>query len=224
MKASSKSQIENNVALQGLLGDVAGLTERLGVDGPSVATCDLLDGGPFHLKGVVDLDSLRKFLVEYCHRLMVPVELPTINQASLMVGQGEFRELMALDQGLALVPEMKVFAESSRWIGQCHAKTMRGMKDHRTVWRYCDAIRTKKAFGWHSVVYGVVLAAYSIPIRQGMLNYCEQIIHGFVDSAGTQLNLETKALAVIKEESTNRMVPHIDHVLSLGAPTGLRVL
>jgi urease accessory protein UreF len=224
MKASFQSHNDSDASLHGFLGDLAGLTEQIGGDGAKVSVGDAIDGGPFQLSGVVDLKSLRKFLVEYRNRLMVPIELPTIIQASLMVERGEFRELMDLDQSLSRKPEMKIFSESSRWIGQCHARTMRGMKDHRTVWRYCDAIRTKTAFGWHPVVYGVVLAAFSIPVRQGIVNYCEQVINGFADSAAARLDLGGKEVALMKTETIAEMALLIDHAIEGNSGAELRVL
>ena len=224
MNASFESEIEKDASLRGFFGDLAGLTEQIGIDGAKLASGDGLDGEALEHGSVVDLKSLRTFLNEYCSRLMVPVELPTIIEASLMVERGEFRELMELDQSLSTKPEMRRFSESSRWIGQCHARTMRGMKDHRTVWRYCDAIRAKKAFGWHTVVYGVVLAAFSIPIRQGIVNYCEQIIHGFTDSAALRLDLEAEDIALVKLETTAEMSLFIDQVVAGKSGPTLRVL
>jgi urease accessory protein UreF len=98
------------------------------------------------------------------------------------------------------------------------------MKDHRTVWRYCDAIRTKKAFGWHTVVYGVVLAAFSIPIRQGIVNYCEQLINGFADSAAARLDLGAEDLALVKLETIAEMSLFIDQAVTRNNGPGLRVL
>jgi len=224
MTASFQSEFERDASLRGFLGDLAGLAEQIGVDGAKVAGGDVLGEGPFELSGVVDLKSLRRFLVEYRKHLLVPIELPTIIDASLMVERGEFRELMGLDQRLSRTPEMRVFSESSRWIGQCHARTMRGMKDHRTVWRYCDAIRKKKAFGWHTVVYGVVLAAFSIPIRQGIVNYCEQVINGFADSAATRLDLGVEDIALVKLETIAEMSRSIDQAVARNSGPGLRVV
>lgn len=224
MTASFQSEIERDASLQGFLGNLAGLAEQIGVDGAKMTGGDAPAGGTFALSGVVDLKSLREFLIEYRKSLMVPIELPTIIEASLMVERGEFRELMELDQSLSRKPELRLFSESSQWIGQCHARTMRGMKDHRTVWRYCDAIRTKKAFGWHTVVYGVVLAAFSIPIRQGIVNYCEQLINGFADSAAARLDLGAEDLALVKLETIAEMSLFIDQAVTRNNGPGLRVL
>lgn len=224
MTVSFRSEIERDASLRGFLGDLAGLADQVGVGGAKVAEEGALGSGSFELSGVVDLKSLRQFLIEYRDRLMVPIELPTIIEASLMVERGEFRELMGLDQSLAKKPEMRVFSESSQWIGQCHAKTMRGMKDHRTVWRYSDAIRAKKAFGWHTVVYGVVLAAFSIPVRQGIVNYCERVINGFADSAATRLNLGAEDIELVKLQTTAEMSSFIDRAVAKNTGSGLRVL
>ena len=62
------------------------------------------------------------------------------------------------------------------------------MKDLKLVQRYCEAVNEGKAYGWHTLVYGVVLATYSLPLRQGLLGYAQQATRGFIHSAARSLN------------------------------------
>ena len=38
----------------------------------------------------------------------------------------------------------------------------------------------REANAWHTLVYGVTLALYSIPLRQGLLGYGYQTMRGFI--------------------------------------------
>ena len=49
------------------------------------------------------------------------------------------------------------------------------MRDARVVRRYIEAVDAGKASGWHPVVYGVLLAVHSIPLRQGMAHHALQV-------------------------------------------------
>lgn len=63
------------------------------------------------------------------------------------------------------------------------------MRDQRLVQRYLAAIDEGRARGWHTLVYGLSLAMFSLPLRQGLQNYAEQTIRGFVSSAAASLRL-----------------------------------
>ena len=57
------------------------------------------------------------------------------------------------------------------------------------VQRYLEAVESGQASGWHTLVYGLTLAVYSLPLRQGLLGYAHQTTRGFIYSAARMLNL-----------------------------------
>jgi urease accessory protein UreF len=57
------------------------------------------------------------------------------------------------------------------------------------VQRYLAAIEDGRARGWHTLVYGISLAMFSLPLRQGLQNYAEQTQRGFIESAARSLRL-----------------------------------
>ena len=222
MSAKREPEDRSQASCEGFLGDLSRLTGQLGVRSDG-ALPDRFSAHLFEGKEIVDSDSLVQFLGEYRSSFIIPVELPTIVEASRCVVHGEFRELMALDEGLAKNSALAVFSEASQWIGQCHARPMRGMKDHRAVWRYCEAIRLGEAKGWHTVVYGVVLAAFSIPLRQGLVNYCERIAGGFIGSAATKLELSASDALVLQARFMDQLTSDIDDAIAQGSPLQFRI-
>jgi len=136
-----------------------------------------------------DLPSLRGFLQRYQALVLGPVELPAIHAAFSHASRFEVRELIALDRQLASEPGLKHFAAASRAAGCSRLWRLRPLRDQRLVTRYWRAIELGQAHGWHTVVYGVVLAVFSIPLRQGLLNYGWQTLDGFVRTAARPLKL-----------------------------------
>ncbi len=55
--------------------------------------------------------------------------------------------------------------------------------------RYLAAVESGEAHGWHTLVYGLTLAVYSLPLRQGLLGYAQQTTRGFIQAAARSLEL-----------------------------------
>jgi urease accessory protein UreF len=180
------------------LGDGRRLVERLGsahgLLAPGAVSASL------RLEPVVDLPSLRRFLQEYHRQLLVPVELPAIERAFNHACRHELRELAALDRQLAADAAWQPFAEASRRVGQRELGRMRPLRDERMVRRYLDLVASGDADAWHTVIYGLVLALYSIPLRQGLLAYGFQTTHGFFTSAAADLPLAKDEAARLMTE------------------------
>lgn len=169
------------------LGDWHPLAEQLGsADG-------LLELGSvsslLRLPPVRDLPSLRKFLADYQARILLAHELPVIQRAHAHASRQEARELIALDRSLAQEPILQNFASASRRIGRGQLQKLRPLRDQRVVQRYLQAVETGQAHGWHTLVYGLTLAIYSLPLHQGLLGYAHQITIGFIYSAARTLEL-----------------------------------
>ncbi len=198
-----------------LLGDAHPLLERLGAVEPSaLATASAVS---VSFQQVRDLASLRRFLTGYCGQILVPIELPAIARARQHAAVGELRELVALDQQLVREEAIRIFAQASYRVGQRQLSKLRPLRDQRVVQRYLAAIEAGQACGWHTLVYGVSLAMFSLPLRQGLQGYSEQTLRGFVGSAARSLKLSEAECDALLDEHFSRIPPAIESVL-LGLP------
>ena len=182
--------VENNIVPSSsaeLLGDAHPLLEQLGT-AESVSVNGALTQA-LELRSVTDLPSLRSFLDAYRKEILLPVEFPAIVHAHQHASRGEANELIALDTQLASEAAIRPFAIASCRVGQRQLSKLRPMRDQRLVQRYLAAIEDGRARGWHTLVYGVSLAMFSLPLRQGLQNYAEQTVRGFVESASRSLRL-----------------------------------
>jgi urease accessory protein UreF len=185
-----------------LVGDAHPLLEQLGSAEDLAMTGSVTAAIQF--RRVSDLPSLRHFLDEYREQVLVPVELPVIISAFGLAARGELRELLALDERLARDSVIRPFALSSCRVGQRQLSKLRPMRDQRLVQRYLAAIEAGTARGWHTLVYGVSLAMFSLPLRQGLQNYIEQTTRGFIGSAAKSLQLtESDCDALHMEQATH---------------------
>jgi urease accessory protein UreF len=169
------------------LGDWHPLAEQLGsADGLVTlgSVSATLSLGPVH-----SLPSLRQFLHDYQAHLLLPFELPAIQRSHGHASRNEVRELVALDQDLATQPLLQAFAEASRRVGQGQLRKLRPLRDQRVVQRYLGSVERGEANGWHTLVYGLTMAVYSLPLRQGLLGYAHQTTRGFIYSAARTLHL-----------------------------------
>jgi urease accessory protein UreF len=174
-----------------LLGDPHPLLEQLGASEDLALPGTITSAVQF--RRVSDLPSLRHFLEAYRAEILVPIELPAIASAHVHATRGEVKELIALDTALTKQRAVQEFAVASCRVGQRQLGKLRPMRDQRLVQRYLAAIEAGQARGWHTLVYGVSLAMFSLPLRQGLQNYCEQTMRGFVQSAARSLRLSETA-------------------------------
>jgi urease accessory protein UreF len=172
------------------LGDWHPLADQLGSTDGLVTLSSV--SATLRLVPVHDLPSLRQFLRDYQSQLLLPCELPAIQNAHGHASRHEVRELVALDQGLAERPILGDFASASRRVGQSQLRKLRPLRDQRVVQRYLHAVESGDANGWHTLVYGLTLAIYSLPLRQGLLGYGYQTTRGFIYSAARMLRLSER--------------------------------
>ena len=169
------------------LGDWHPLAEQLGSTDGLVTLGSV--SASLRLVPVHDVPSLRNFLSNYHSRILLPLELPAIQSAHGHATRHEVRELVALDQGMAGQPIFSEFAAASQRVGQSQLRKLRPLRDQRAVQRYLHAVESGEAHGWHTLVYGLTLAVYSLPLRQGLLGYTHQTTRGFIYSAARMLSL-----------------------------------
>ena len=197
-----------------LLGDAHPLLEQLG--SPDDLALAAAMPGAIGLQRVISLPSLRSFLEAYREQVLVPVELPAIISAYHHAARGESRELIALDASLRGQIIIKPFAAASCRVGQRQLSRLRPMRDQRVVKRYLAAIEAGEALGWHTLVYGVSLAMFSLPLRQGLQNYIEQTVRGFIQSSAKSLRLPEADCTSLLLEQAARIPAGIKEAMSKG--------
>jgi len=180
------------------LGDWHPLAEQLGsADGlvnlGSVST--LLGNGP-----ISNLQSLRSFLAAYQSEILIPIELPAIHAAHSHASRHELRELLALDQSLHSAAVPQELAGASRRVGQFQLRKLRPLRDERLLQRYLAAVEEGRAHGWHTLVFGLTMALYSLPLRQGLLGYAQQSTRGFIYTAARSLHLSEARCREVYDE------------------------
>lgn len=180
------------------LGDWHPLVEQLGSANGLAALSEV--SASVRVAPVRDLPSLRNFLASYQRQILLPFELPAIQRAFDHTLRHEVRELIEFDRDLANEPALNFFAGASRRIGQTELLKLRPLRDERIVKRYLDAVDRGEASAWHTLVYGLTLALYSLPLRQGLLGYGYQTTRGFIYAAARPLKLSEKDCRALLEE------------------------
>jgi urease accessory protein UreF len=200
-----------------LLGDLGALFRQVGSPGvpndPSVA---------FWTASVDSLPALKHFLQDYLNQLLLPCELPAIVAASGHARRGEWRELLAQDLRLAEAVRPTPFAEPSRRMGRLQLTRLRPLRDERTVQRYLAAVESGRAYGWHTVVFGVTLAVYSLPLRQALLYYSQETISALASAAGRSKNFDEVELTQVLSELLARVPAAVETSLQ-GAESVSRI-
>ena len=138
---------------------------------------------------VTPLWSLRCFVRDYQSNILFPLEWPAICRAYGHASRYEIRELIELDRQLDHESLLQNFATASQRVGKAQLKRLRPLREQRLVQRYLHAVQTGEAHAWHTVVYGVILSLYSLPLRHYLLSYAQQTTLGFIRSAAGPLRL-----------------------------------
>ena len=180
------------------LGDVAPLAEQMGSAEGLVA---LSGGATQQFHRVTDMLSLRCFLSDYQSNILFPLELPTICRAYGHASGYEIRELLELERQLDGEPLLQSFATASQRVGKIQLKRLRPLRDQRLVQRYLHAVQTGEAHAWHTVVYGLILSLYSLPLRQCLLSYAQQTTLGFIRCAAGPLRLSAAGCEDLMSEA-----------------------
>jgi urease accessory protein UreF len=194
------------------LGDAHPLVEQLGsADGLASlhALADSLRARP-----VASLPALREFLRCYHERILLPHELPAIQTAFAHASRSELRELVAFDQQLAREPALQDFANASHRAGQAQLQKLRPLRDERMVQRYLHAVETGEAHGWYTLVYGLTLVLYSLPLRPGLLGYAHQTTRGVIHAAARSLKLTEAECRELFEELCEPLPVAVDLLVS----------
>lgn len=168
---------------------------------------------------VESFESLAIFLEAYRSQILLPLDLPAIHRAFNHASRNETRELIALDLEVARQPVLKEFASASQRVGKCQLQRLRPLRDARVVQRYLTAVEAGRSHAWHTVVYGLTLAVYSLPILQGLMSYARQTLQGFIHAAARPLRVSERSCRKLMEELCADLPRHMEALLSpVGAP------
>ena len=105
--------------------------------------------------------------------LVETVELPVIVTAWRHAVENESRELAALDQATLVRPDFADHVEVSRKLGNEFLSRLLPLRDARILRRHAEAVENGVAVGSHLIVFGLMLAVFSVPLRQALLDYAE---------------------------------------------------
>ena len=200
--------------------DLRALEEQLG--SPDEATAINSAAFASSLTNIRTLDQLREFLTQFQNKTIAQEELPTILRAYNHARRNEGREISALDRSLKESFSNEALANASERVGRNQLRKMRGLKTERVVTRYWDAVYKKEAHGWHTIVFGVVLAVYSIPLRQGLNHYGQQTIRGFVEAGATSLRLRAPEMNALETSLLADMPAIVERTLQSETPNQFR--
>lgn len=194
-----------------LLGEVHPLLQQLGCCDGLVTVADVWEFAAG--QQVRDGDSLRRFLDGYQQEILLRYELPAIFRGARHAQRNQFRELLALDAEIARWEVPSQFVSASRRVGQGNLQRLRPLRDQRLVKRYLQAVDRKQAHGWHTIVYGITLTVYSLPVRQGLIGYARQTLDGFVRAMARPLHLTAQDCRQLLEELSQAVPPRVENVI-----------
>jgi urease accessory protein UreF len=200
---------------EALLGDLSPLLEQIGSPAGMSA---LASTSAFPRTRISSLPEFEQFLSNYTVEVLARVDIPVIEDAYRMTSSNQLRELIASDRLLAENSHVKHFASASRKSGQAQLLRLRPLKDNRFVQRYLDAVERGEANGWHTIAYGVNLAVYSLPLRQGLHGYTSQITQSFIRSASRDLRLKDTAFTEIQKSAQARLNSIVESLLTSRTP------
>jgi len=165
-----------------------------GVTQPSAA------GSPHLPQAIVNAASLHAFLLNYKVSVLLPFELPAVKRACEHTLRNEMNELLALDRALSTESWLKPYAHDSRVAGRLHLQRLKPLRDQRCVLRYLSAVEAAEANGWHLLVAGAALGFYSLPLRQGLMDYALHTFWNAVGQVAGPLGIESKeAIALVND-------------------------
>jgi len=86
------------------------------------------------------------------------------------------------------------------------------------VQRYLGAVEAGVAHGWHTLVYGLTLEIYSLPLRQGLLGYAQQTTRSFIYSGARMLHLSERQCRELFDELAPLLSATVQQMVGQEAP------
>jgi len=166
------------------------------------------------LRTTATLAALKQFLAAYKTEVLLPCEWPTIFRAYEHTRRNEARELVELDREFSGKHSLEKFRPASRRIGQWQLNQLGPLRGERVVSKYRAAVEDGRADAWHTIVYGLTLAVYSFPLRQGLMNFAMQVLSGYARSAAQALALSDENYQEILDDLLADLPSHLEQLLS----------
>ena len=173
---------------------------------------------------VDSVPALRLFLRAYVTEILLPLELPAIARAFAQAQRNELRELLATTLALGGEARLREFAAASQRVGRAQLQRLRPLTDQRFARRFREAVEQGRALPWHTVVFGVTLAIYSLPLRPGLLHYARQMLGGFLAAAPPLPPLDASAAEEMLAELCGDLSAGVEAVLAANGGGELRVV
>ena len=189
----------------GLLGDVRALLDQIGSAAPNAEVPPIQRPDSFK--------AVTQFLQNYKQGVLIKHEWPAIYRAHHHASHNECQELIALDESITREEALAPFSEASRRIGQFQLKRLAPLRGERVLSRYLTAIDEGRAQGWHTLVYGLTLAVYSLPARQGLMHYAHQTLRSYLESAAHSFSVSEEATRAELEELLRDLPQELEKLL-----------
>ncbi len=200
-----------------ILGDLTALASELGgTDSLGQLPFASADLRSVHLQTPQDL---QRFMDEYRKEILIAHELPAVYQAFYHTVHGRARELTALDQRLCRVPILRNFASASFQVGQTQLRRLRPLRSERVLQRYLNAVDSGEAKAWHTLVFGLVLGVYSLPLRQGLVHFAHQTLGGFVQASSRRLDLSESECDRILSHHSPQILTAVEELIAGKQPS-----
>lgn len=150
--------------------------------------------------GIASVALLHAVLLNYKLSTLLPFELPAVKQACEYTQRNEMKELVAFDRALSQASWLKPYEQDSRVAGRLHLERLKPLRDQRGIRRYITAVEEGQANGWHLLVAGAALGLYSVPLRQGLMDYALHTFWNVVGQAMGPLGLEASEATELVNE------------------------
>ena len=159
--------------------------------------------------------ELAVVLERYRTTLLEPLELPALTNARRLASRGRTKELIALDQNfLDNHPEWLPLAAGSTRFGRDYLARLRPLRDERVVQRMLEAVQTGKTPGHHPIVFGLTMAIYAIPERQGLADYAQGALAAVIATAAGKLKLTQDDRSTLFARSQSCLPEAIDRMVA----------
>ncbi len=158
------------------------------------------------------------FLRDYATGGLVARELPRIRQAWELASIGHSRELIELDRKDAAGTCENRFLQASLHVGHRQLGKLRPLRDHRVVQRYAAAVDSGMAAGRHEVVFGLALAVFGLPLRQGLLHYSSRTLAGFAGRVPTSSRLTDLEKQAVVDAILESMPASVNTLIGESSP------
>ena len=136
-------------------------------------------------------------------------------KARRLASRGRTKELIALDQDfLGNHPEWLPLSAGSTRFGRDTLARLHPLRDERVVQRMLKAVQAGKTPGHHPIVFGLTMAIYAIPERQGLADYAQGALAAVVASAGGKLKLTQDECAALLAPSQAHLPSAISRMVA----------